>query len=275
MFVSSELGGRSVIAGAPYSATAVSEAVQVLADGNRITRSATSKLARDGHGRTRQEQATGSVFIVDPVAGKRYVLNAEKKIARELPLTPRTPAAHSLINAEELRARADEIRRWAHELGARLREELGSPKVSVTVDRKVDGERRPGVTERVEIIRLGGEGPVPPAPPLPPLVPPPGPGVTSPLGSRDFNGLRADGTRTTWTIPAGRVGNEKPIEIVSERWYSPELMLVVYSRHADPRFGERIYRLDDLRRGEPEAQLFRVPEGYELRPAVAPKAEQK
>jgi hypothetical protein len=275
-FVSGELGGRGVVTGAPYSATAVNERHQVLADGNRITRSATTKLARDGAGRTRQEQANGTVFIVDPAAGKRYVLNPQKKIARELPLTPRTTGAHAVgaVNVDELRARADELRRWAQEFAAKVRDELATPKVNVTIDRRAEADGTPGAIERVEIVRLG-DGQAPPAPPLPPMVTPPGPGTTQALPARDIAGVRAEGTRTTWTIPAGRIGNEKPIEVVSERWYSPELLLVLESRHTDPRFGERIYRLEALQRGEPRPELFQVPADYELRSSAAPKAEKK
>ena len=128
---------------------------------------------------------------------------------------------------------------------------------------------KPEVHERIQVIRLGegARGPLPPVPPGVPMLAPTGPGTRTALGSRDFDGVRADGTKTTWTIPAGQVGNEKPIEIVSERWYAPDLMLVVYSRHADPRTGERIYRLEGIRRGEPPADLFKVPADYELRPA--------
>jgi hypothetical protein len=111
--------------------------------------------------------------------------------------------------------------------------------------------------------------------PMPPPMLPPESGVTTSLGSRDFDGVRADGTKTTWTIPAGRIGNEKPIEIVSERWYSPELMIVVQTRHSDPRSGERIYRLENLKRGEPPAELFRPPSDFELRPAAAPRADKR
>jgi hypothetical protein len=278
-FVSGELGGRRVVSGAPYSATAVSETHQVLADGNRITRSAITQLARDGAGRTRQEQANGTVFIIDPVAGKRYVLNTEKRVARELPLTPRASGAHAVgaVNVEELRVRAEELRRWAQEFATKLRDELATPKVSVRVDRRTETDGTPGAIERVEIVRLGDghAPPAPPMPPLPPMVTPPGTGTTQALPARDIGGVRAEGTRTTWTIPAGRIGNEKPIEVVSERWYSPELLLVLQSRHADPRFGERIYRLENLQRGEPSADLFRVPADYELRPTTAPKAEKK
>ena len=62
---------------------------------------------------------------------------------------------------------------------------------------------------------------------------------------------------------------------MSERWYSPELMIVVHTRHSDPRTGERIYRLEGLKRGEPAADLFRPPADFEMRPAPAPRAEKR
>lgn len=125
--------------------------------------------------------------------------------------------------------------------------------------------------------------PLPPIPPLPPAAPgeveapiaplPPMPGVstlrfesttrlgrgvTRSLGSKEFDGVRADGRSTVWTIPAGQIGNVKPIAITSESWYSPDLQVTVYSRYDDPRVGESIYRLQDIRRGEPPAQLFKA-----------------
>ena len=102
-------------------------------------------------------------------------------------------------------------------------------------------------------------------------MPPPGPGTTTSLGSRDFDGVRADGKKTTWTIAAGSIGNKLPIEIVSERWYSPELNVVVLTRHVDPRSGERIYRLENIRRDEPSAELFKVPADDSLKAAPAPR----
>jgi len=36
----------------------------------------------------------------------------------------------------------------------------------------------------------------------------------------------------------------------------------VYSRYNDPRTGESIYRLANIRRAEPSPALFTVPEGY-------------
>jgi hypothetical protein len=95
---------------------------------------------------------------------------------------------------------------------------------------------------------------------------PAGKGETKSLGTRDFNGVKADGTQTTHTIAAGAIGNERPIHIVSERWFSPELQLVVYARTSDPRAGETIYRLENLQRGEPPAELFKVPDDYKRGP---------
>ncbi|HVS24542.1 MAG TPA: hypothetical protein VMU03_12520, partial [Gammaproteobacteria bacterium] len=84
------------------------------------------------------------------------------------------------------------------------------------------------------------------------------------LGRQVLEGVLAHGTRETATIPAGAIGNERPIEITSERWYSDELEAVVLSRTSDPRFGATSYTLVNVVRGEPAADLFAVPQGYEL-----------
>jgi hypothetical protein len=82
------------------------------------------------------------------------------------------------------------------------------------------------------------------------------------LGSRDFDGVSAEGTRRVTTIPAGAIGNELPIETVYERWYSKELGMVVYSKNSDPRFGEQTYKLTNITRAEPDSSLFSVPTEY-------------
>ena len=71
-----------------------------------------------------------------------------------------------------------------------------------------------------------------------------------------------NGERTTWIIEAGKVGNEKPIQIVRDVWTSPDLLLTVLSRDADPRSGETSYRLKNVKRGEPDAALMKVPADY-------------
>lgn len=82
------------------------------------------------------------------------------------------------------------------------------------------------------------------------------------LGNRQIHGLRAEGTRQTMTIPPGVFGNVGPIDVVTERWYSPELKIVLESRRSDPRMGDVTYRVTQLLRGEPDAALFEIPTGY-------------
>jgi hypothetical protein len=87
---------------------------------------------------------------------------------------------------------------------------------------------------------------------------------TESLGRRTIEGVEAEGTRTTIQIPAGRVGNDRPLEVVSERWYSPELQVVVLSSHRDPFVGENVYRLTNITRAEPASSLFEVPADFKV-----------
>jgi hypothetical protein len=128
-----------------------------------------------------------------------------------------------------------------------------------------EGEPRPPA-DAVEVV--------PPPPPgaaamaLPPMrtftrhLPKP---ETESLGRQTIEGIDAEGTRETLTIPAGEIGNEKEIRIVSERWYSPELQTVVMSHRSDPRLGETTYRLTGINRAEPDRTLFEVPQGFTLK----------
>jgi hypothetical protein len=102
----------------------------------------------------------------------------------------------------------------------------------------------------------------------------PEPVKTESLGKRVIEGVEAEGTRSTITIPVGRIGNDRPLEVVSERWYSPELQLVVLSKHNDPFSGENVYRLTGISRNEPPLTLFEVPADYrvtEERPPGEPR----
>jgi hypothetical protein len=82
------------------------------------------------------------------------------------------------------------------------------------------------------------------------------------LGTQMINGVNAEGTRTTHTIAAGAIGNDKPIQVVSERWYSPDLQTVVQSSRTDPRFGTTTLSLTNIQKAEPAATLFAVPADY-------------
>ena len=85
---------------------------------------------------------------------------------------------------------------------------------------------------------------------------------TEDLGSKTMEGTIVNGVRTTRTIPAGEIGNEKPISIVTEVWTSPDLKTVIYSKRSDPRMGDQTFQLTNIVRAEPDASLFTVPADF-------------
>jgi hypothetical protein len=231
--------------GEPYSATITNESVQTLADGNRIVQSTSGTIARDSQGRTRQDMnlpsignlsATNAphlVVIQDPVAQTSYTLDLTDRTAQKMPMPPMPP--------------------------------LPPP-----------GSQAPPPGGDVFYLQSGniatasGQLP-PPMPPLPPINGPKvlmtdvqGQATTEDLGSQTMEGVFVKGVRTTRTIPAGQIGNEKPISIMTEVWTSPDLKTVVYSKRSDPRMGEQTFRLTSITRSEPDASLFTVPPDFKI-----------
>src|SRR5208337_951720 len=192
-----EMQPGKVVTGAPYSAVAVTETQQTLADGNSINRRVQANVFRDSQGRTRREitltgvgplSTTGAsrtfVMIHDPVAGTAFVLHQERKVAEKLPV-PRS-GRKPLANLQG-------------KFNARMQEEIANGSL-----KKED------------------------------------------LGVQTINGISAQGTRFTRTIPAGQAGNAKPIVITNERWYSPDLQIVIKTVRNDPRFGETAYTVTNI-----------------------------
>jgi hypothetical protein len=95
------------------------------------------------------------------------------------------------------------------------------------------------------------------------------------LGTQTIAGVSAEGTQYTRIIPAGQIGNTNPISIVSKRWYSPDLQIVVMSTHSDPRFGSTTYTLSNIQRQEPAAAMFAVPSDYTVKQGVPPHGMRK
>ena len=89
------------------------------------------------------------------------------------------------------------------------------------------------------------------------------------LGTQSIEGVLADGVRSTTVYPEGLMGNDKPIQTVSERWVSKELGLTLLEKDSDPRFGETITRVTRLDRAEPDPTLFRIPADYIVQGANA------
>jgi hypothetical protein len=87
----------------------------------------------------------------------------------------------------------------------------------------------------------------------------------TPLEHKTVEGVQVEGRKTTTTIPAGKVGNELPLTIVSEEWRSPDLNILVLTHHSDPRMGDSSYRLTNIIRAEPDPSLFVVPSDYTVK----------
>jgi hypothetical protein len=79
-----------------------------------------------------------------------------------------------------------------------------------------------------------------------------------------MEGVNAEGTRYVSTIEVGAIGNDRPIQISSESWYSTDLQMVIMSKHSDPRTGDESFRVTNISRGEPAAYLFQLPVGYQI-----------
>lgn len=92
-----------------------------------------------------------------------------------------------------------------------------------------------------------------------------GDSVSEDLGTRVIEGVQAEGKRTTRTVAAGEMGNEKPLQYLNEVWTSSDLHVIVMSRTVDPMAGETVYTLTNLQRGEPDAGLFRIPADYTVK----------
>ena len=294
LFVSTEMSiDGKLVKGAPYSAQATSESVQTLAGGNRIVRRNTSTDYRDSEGRTRRDQTISVVgnfaasgepaqmtFINDPVAGVNYILDAKNKTVRKIDYGVRMNAEKKAIEAKieamkksgdpQAAADAAKIEVMKSKIEAR-KAESGDPQ-SAAVAEKIAIEKAQlanGPDFRFEMKV--------PAPGMPQVMAGNGGFAvmkkdakntkTESLGKQTIEGVECEGTRSTTTIAAGEIGNELPIEIVFERWYSPELQTVVMSKQSDPRFGENTYRLTNINRSEPPHTLFEVPAEYTLQEA--------
>jgi hypothetical protein len=235
-------GSGGVVTGAPYSATITNESVQTLADGTHITSSSSGTTARDSQGRTRQDaplpalgnlsatDAPHLVFIQDPVAGASYTLNLTDKTAWKGPVPPA-------------------------------------------------GGGGPGgmmISTNAIVVQSASGAPLPPPPPPPDapaastiflqkrLAESEGDVTSENLGSQVMEGVQVTGIRTTRTIAVGKIGNDRPITIVTEVWTSPDLKTIVSSKRSDPRMGEQTFKLTNIQRSEPDPSLFTVPSDFTI-----------
>lgn len=252
--ISGAIGGafsfdNHVVKGAPYTADTSTETTQTLVDGNRIVRTETGAVARDSEGRTRREmsmsgvgpwasqggEAAKMIFINDPVAQVNYVLTPEHTAHK----TP-TPSKVEYVNSNGVEARP-------LSLTVPVPDSANGPVVAQAQ------ATAKGMAE-MKALKMSGSG------------------KEESLGTQMMEGVQAEGKRMTTTIPAGEMGNERPLEIVNESWYSPDLQTTVMTRRSDPRNGETIYKLTNIQRVEPPQSMFVVPSDYRLEdgPNVVP-----
>jgi hypothetical protein len=84
------------------------------------------------------------------------------------------------------------------------------------------------------------------------------------LGTQVIDGLLVEGNRTTMTFPPDAQGNDKPFDVVTERWFSKELETYILIKTNDPRSGEHTIKTTIADRGEPDPSLFQVPADYTI-----------
>jgi hypothetical protein len=218
---------RNVVKGAPFAAESVTEHVQRLGDGNRMVRKSSAKLFRDSAGRTRREHALtrGGVTAADGQEPRLIVINDPVGQVEYL-----VDTARGTLRKMRMSPGLAEARRQM----SGTESSFGVLMPTSTAHRRMAGEQAQPMPEpRKERLE-----------------------------TQQLEGVLAEGTRITVTIPAGEFDNEQPLEIVHEQWYSPELQMVVLLKHNDPRFGETTFRLTNITRGDPTPDLFAEPQGY-------------
>jgi hypothetical protein len=233
--VNVESGVTSNVKNAPYQANQITETTQTLGDGTRIHNEHQVTVYRDSQGRVRREQPE-EISITDPVSGVGYMLNTKTMTARKTQVsvfvdTGKTDGVYTI------------------QTGAGVLTGLGHstedmPKVLTSTHTMTERTETSTVTLNGQTVTMTPN--------------------KETLGTQMMEGVNAQGERRTSTIEAGAIGNDRPIQIVSERWYSPDLHVDVMTRRSDPRTGEQITRLINIIRSEPDASLFQVPAGYQI-----------
>jgi len=84
------------------------------------------------------------------------------------------------------------------------------------------------------------------------------------IGSDSIEGLPVRGVRISQTYPPGALGNDRPLTIVTESWYSEDLKINLLTKRTDPRYGVQTVRVTELVRQEPDAALFAISDEYKL-----------
>jgi hypothetical protein len=287
----------AIVQGAPYTADATTESLQVLSDGTRLRHQTSFSVARDSEGRIAREENGQTVFVLDPVANVSYRFDHPQKTVERLPLAraqkdswlamgsgfeifvrnPAKPPIVWTIRYLGLKSVtvADILKRLKERnVGFAVETPYDPAKVQRVVDvlKEMLTERglsNAGVEARLDQSNPRGVTITFQVEEDKAAIAQPAQSTrrTEGLGQRTIQGLTAEGTRITTTIPVGAIGNDRPIQVVSERWYSPELQVNIYTERHDPRTGDVVFQLTNIRRIEPGKAVFDVPAGYVIKAA--------
>jgi opacity protein-like surface antigen len=238
-----EGGVMSNVKNAPYRADQITETTQTLGDGTRIHNERQVTIYRDSQGRVRRE-SPDQVSIWDPNSGVNYTLDTKNMTASKMQVSVSVGSGNS------------------GNVGFSIRTQTGGANSTVIA----------GGGENIRVLKTltatAGDsegGPVTAAfGKVEAKAALAGASNKESLGTRIMEGVGAQGDRETSTIEAGAIGNDRPIQLVSERWYSSDLQVDVMTRHSDPRNGEEMIRLINISRAEPDSSLFQVPAGYQI-----------
>jgi hypothetical protein len=242
-----------LIKGAPYAAESVTETIQVLADGNRIVNKQSGKEYRDSEGRMRHDSTLQPAgpwvsgtktsmmsMIDDPVTGEHITLNHDEKTANKM--KTRSISAKPVVVSDSEENVQREVRK---EIRIETSREVSTSGTAVVAGAAIPHQQQVMTWTHLD----NGEGVEP---------------KVESLGKRTIEGVECEGTKEVMTIEVGKIGNERPIEIVTERWQSADLGVDVLRKHSDPRFGETNYRLQAIVRGEQPKSLFEAPADYKV-----------
>lgn len=253
---------------APYSAEIISEEQHTLADGNQIVNKRNTMSYRDSAGRTRHEirDAGGTlrrVTINDAVQGTMYVLNPEAKLATKIGGHGHRGRPHRNHAPNQIGERTEDggeriiVKRIAR-AGVGEASDQRHENVRIHVRKQMAGLGMAGF-DRIGPAIAGAFGDMKWA----------SRASVKNLGTREMEGVKAQGKLKTYEIPAGAIGNRNAIMVASESWYAPDMQVTLMTKRSDPRTGERTWRMANIKREEPAAALFAVPSDYTLKDLTA------
>jgi hypothetical protein len=287
--------GAQAASGKPVFAEFLTVHHQSFTDGNHISHTTTSSIHRDAQGRIRRESqlslagmpagvsASTFITIVDHQLGYGFVLDPQEMVAHRYELNGAGPSyvarlsaqgngnallapdsktsPGSIANPTDPPASTGESHWRLHVFSSRHNHQspdsqaaAGSSASGSTTSNNLSsgflGDDSVAIARSVRIDQ--------------PFLAAPNPVRTENLGEQTILGFHTRGTRVITTLPAGQIGNDRPIDIVSEQWFSPELELVMRSMHRDPWAGEFTTTVTKVSRGDQPASLFEVPERYRV-----------